>query len=252
MRRLACLVVLLLALTACGKDFFDPTPSRTAEPSTVELFARNLTLLAGDASAVRISFRPKDPSARLRIERSTDEGRVIACPLRTIEDPIPPVERCLPDVPDGVRENLTTPGLGAVALIREGSPMTIELRLSYEQGGRTFVIRAPAVRAQPSRAACADNACSPVFELTPLHTGRLKATMSQSGLTVATFSLLEGRVQARALSSTGIPYGIVQTRTGGGPLAIDTDVTAPSEYALVIDNTSGSDLADVQVTIAWP
>jgi len=251
MRTAACLLALLLALTACGKDFFDPTPGHTAEPATAELFARNVTLLPGDASAVRISFHPKDPSARLRIERSTDAGRVIACPLRSIDDPIPPAAQCLPDVPDGVRENLTTPGLGAVALLREGSPMTIELRLSYEQGGRSFTIRLPVVRAQPSKTACADNACSLVFELSPLHTGRLKANASWTG-GAARFALLEGRVQARALSSTSIPYGVVQARTGAGPLSIDTDVTAPSEYALVIDDTGGTDLTRLEVSIDWP
>ena len=251
MRTIACAVVLLVALTACGKDFVDPTPGRSNEPPSAELLARNVVLLPGDASAVRISFRPKDPSVRLRIERSTDAGRVIACPLRGIDDPIPPVAQCLPDVPAGVRENLTTPGLGAVAIIRDGAPMTIELRLSFEEGGRAFAIRMPVVRTQPSKASCVDNACSPVFELNPLHTGRLKATASWTSGT-ARFALLEGRVQARALSSTGIPYGVAQARTGAGPLAIDIDVTAPSEYALVLDDTGGSDLEHVQVTIGWP
>jgi len=251
MRRLALCLVLLVALTACGKDFFDPTPGRTGEPATAELFARNITLVAGQASAVRISFRPKDPSVRLRLERSTDQGRIIACPLASIDDEIPSLDRCLPDVPDGVRENLTTPGLGAIALIREGAPMTVELRLSYEEGGRSFVVRLPVVKTPPSATACADNGCSPVMELSPLHTGRIQASATWHG-GAARFALLEGRVQARALSSTGIPYGVVQKRAGAAPLAIDTDVTAPSEYALVLDDSGPADLTQVQITITWP
>ncbi|TMK22962.1 MAG: hypothetical protein E6G68_01235 [Actinobacteria bacterium] len=252
MRRLAFVVVLLVALSGCGKDFFDPTPGRSGGSApTVELFARNVSMMGGGQNAVRISFRPKDPSVRLRIERSSSDGRVVACPLRTIADPLPPVDRCIPDVPDGVRENLTTPGLGAIALVREGTPISIELRLSYEEGGRAFLIRIPIVRTPPGAATCKDNACNPIFELAPLHTGRLTATATWIG-GPARLELLEGRIQARAFSSTGIPYGIVQTRTGAPPLPIGTEVTAPSEYALALSDASPSDITHIEIGATWP
>jgi hypothetical protein len=251
-RRLAFVAVLLVALSGCGKDFFDPTPGRSGGSApTVELFARNVSMIAGEQNAVRISFRPKDPSARLRIERSRSDGRVVACALRTIDDPLPSVDRCIPDVPDGVRENLTTPGLGAIALVREGAPIAIELRLSYEEGGRAFVIRIPVVRTPPGASACKDNACNPIFELTPLHTGRFMATATWT-VGAARLDLLEGRVQARAFSSTGIPYGIVQTRTGAPPLKIETEVTAPSEYALALTDASPTDLTRIEIAATWP
>jgi hypothetical protein len=249
-RRLAFALVLLVAATACREDFFDPTPGRRAETPGVELLGKNIRLVAGEAAALRVSFRPKDPSVRVRIERSDSAGRVVACPLKTIDEPIP-ATGCLPDLPDGVRENLTTAGLGAVALLREGDPITIDLHLSYEEGGRVFEIRLPSVPVPPGATSCKDNACNPYFELEPVRGGTFTATARwEAG--DAKLELLEGRVKAKAFSSTGIPYRIAATRTGPAPLSIRSELNSPGEYALTLVNVGIVELRAVTLNASWP
>jgi hypothetical protein len=252
MRRLVVLLALSVSLTACPKDFFDPTPGAEGTAATsVELIGNNIRMLEGEANAVRISFRPKDPSARLRIERSSSTGRVVACGLSAIADPLPPAERCLPDVPDGVRETITADGLGAIVLVREGEPITIDLRLSYEEGGRSFEIRFPSIATPPGASACKDNGCNPFFEVTPTRGGSFTATARWDGGR-GKLELLEGRVLAKAFSSTGIPYRIAGTRTGDPPLSVTSHMNAPSEYALAITNESRSDIGAVRIEATWP
>jgi len=251
MRRVALFVALIALLSACREGFFDPTPGGTKEQPSVELIGTNLRMLAGEANAIRISFRPKDPSARLRIERSSNEGRVIACGLRGIDDPLPPAEQCMPDVPDGVRESITAAGLGAIALVREGAPIAIDLRLEYEQGGRAFSIRLPIVGTPPGASVCKDNGCNPFFELLPVRGGAFTATARwETGS--GKLELLEGRVRAKAFSSTGIPYRIAATRSGTSPLSVDARMNAPSEYALALTNTGATDLTHIQIDATWP
>jgi hypothetical protein len=250
-RPLAFLLALLAALTACSEDFFDPTPGRGAEAPGVELLGKNIRLMPGEAAAFRVSFRPKDPSARVRIERSSPAGRVLACPMRTIDDPIPPSESCLPDLADGVRTNLTAAGLGAVALVREGDPITIDLLLDYEEGGRAFEVRMPVVPVPPGASVCKDNACNPFFEVDPVRGGNFTATARwESG--DGKLELLEGRVKARAFSSTGIPYRIAGTQTGPSPLSIQARLNAPSEYALTLVNAGIVELKEIRITATWP
>jgi hypothetical protein len=252
MRRIALLFALVIAMGACREGFFDPTPGDGGRPSTsVELIGRNLRMLPGEANAIRISFRPKDPSARLRIERSSTSGRVVACGLRTIDDAVPSVERCLADVPDGVRESLTVEGLGAIVLIREGDPITIDVRLSYEEGGRTFSIRFPVIESPPGASVCKDNGCNPYFEVIPTKGGAFSATATWDG-GKGKLEMLEGRVLAKAFSSTGIPYRVAATRTGAAPLTIGAQLTAPSEYALALTNESRSHLGSIRIDATWP
>jgi hypothetical protein len=249
-RLVACVLLLLAALTGCREDFFDPTPGRKAQAPGVELFGKNLRLLEGEAAAFRVSFRPMDPSVRVRIERSSPQGRVIACPLQTIDDPIPSTG-CLPDLPDGVRENLTRAGLGAIVLIREGEPITIDLHLAYEEGGRVFEVRMQSVAVPPGASACKDNACNPYFELDPVRGGSFTATARwESG--DGKLELLEGRVKAKAFSSTGIPYRVAATRTGPSPLSIRAQLNAPSEYALTFVNVGVVELKKIRIEASWP
>jgi hypothetical protein len=249
--RIALSIALLVALAGCREGFFDPTPSRTASPPGVELTGQNIQMVPGSAGAVRVSFSPKDPSVRVRIERSSNTGRVIACPLRSIDDPIPPELSCLPDLPDGVRENVTMTGLGAIALVREGDPITIDLLIGYEEGGRTFDIRIPVVPVPPGAATCKDNACNPFFELTPTRSGTFAATASWASGD-GKFELLAGRVRARSFSSTGIPYGIAATQTGVSPLRIGAQLNSPAEYALALSNAGAVDLVTIQIHAVWP
>jgi hypothetical protein len=252
MRRFTLLIALSLALASCREGFFDPTPGDDGKQATgAELIGVNIRMLEGEANAVRVSFRPKDPSARLRIERSSPNGRIVACGLRQIDDPLPPVEECLPDVPDGVRETITTTGLGAIVLVREGDPITIDFRLSYEEGGRAFSIRIPVIDPPPSAPMCTDNACNPFFELTPTRGGAFTATANfEDG--VGTLQLLEGRVLAKAFSSTGIPYRTAAIRSGVSPLTVTSQLNAPSEYALALSNAGTNGVTAVKIDATWP
>ena len=251
MRLIAVLLALAAVTTACSEDFFDPTPGRNAAPPAVQLIGQHIQMVAGEENAVRVSFKPKDVSVRVRISRSSVEGRVVACPLRTIDDAIPPLAQCIADLPDGVRETLTTPQLGAIALVREGAAMTIDLLLEYEEGGRTYSIRMPAIDRPASASACKDNACNPFFEVTPVHTGRFTAMVGWVG-GVGHVELLEGRVLARAFSSTGSPYRIAAKSEGTAPLTVTAELNAPGEYALAITNPSGAALSAIRIDAIWP
>jgi hypothetical protein len=251
MRVLAVALALVAATTACGEDFFDPTPGRDASPPSVQLIGQHIQMQPGEENAVRISFKPKDVSVRVRISRSSAEGRVVACPLRTIDDAIPALTQCIADLPDGVRETLTTPQLGAIALVREGAAMTIDLVLEYEEGGRAFSIRIPAIERPASASACKDNACNPFFEVTPLRAGSFTATVGWVG-GGARVELLEGRVLARAFSSTGQPYRIAAADAGAAPLSVSAQLNAPGEYALAITNPSGGALTAIRIDATWP
>lgn len=251
MRLVVALLALVATTSACSEDFFDPTPGRNAEPPAVQLIGQHIAMQAGDDNAVRVSFKPKDVSVRVRISRSSLEGRVVACPLRTIDDAIPPLGQCIADLPDGVRETLTTGQLGAIALIREGGPMTIDLVLEYEGGGRAFSIRMPAIDRPASATACKDNACNPFFEVTPVRNGPFTATVAWVGGD-GDVELLEGRVLAKAFSSTGIPYRIAASQEGASPLTVTAQLNAPGEYALAITNPSGAALSAIRIDATWP
>ncbi len=251
MRFVAVSLALAAALTACSEDFFDPTPGSDATQPSVELVGQHLQMLPGEANAVRISFKPKDPSVRVRVSRSSSDGRVVACALRTIDDAIPPAGRCIPDLPDGVRETLTTAGLGAIALVRDGGPITIDLRLEYEAGGRAFSIFLPAIDRPAGASVCKDNACNPFFEVRPARAGRFTASVTWTG-GAGHIELLEGRVLARAFSSTGIPYRIAASDDGAGPLSMSAQLNAPAEYALAVTNPSAAALTTIRIDATWP
>lgn len=251
MRMLAVAVALVAVMTACSEDFFDPTPGSDAAPTSVELVGQHIRMLPGEANAVRISFQPKEVSVRIRIGRSSSDGRVVACALRTIDDEIPPAGRCIPDLPDGVRETMTTAGLGAIALVRDGGPISIDLRLEYEAGGRTFSILIPTIERPAGASVCKDNACNPFFEVRPVRAGRFTASVSWTG-GAGHVELLEGRVLARSFSSTGIPYRIAASDDGAAPLSVNAQLNAPSEYALAITNPGTAALTAIRIDASWP
>lgn len=251
MRRWALTAALLLSLAGCREDFFDPTPGQSAPAPNVEFIAENVEILAGEASAVRIAFQPKDVAVRLRVERSSSGGRLVACPLRSIDDAIPAASECLPDLPDGVRESLTSTGLGAVALIREGDPITLGIRIDFEEAGRRITIRIPRIPRPAGASVCKDNGCNPFFELLPVRTGGLTAAAHWTG-GAARLEVVEGRILARAFSSTGIPYRVAGERAGESPLAVSANLNAPSEYAIALVNTGTEELAAVEIEMTWP
>ncbi|MGH2785657.1 MAG: hypothetical protein ACRDJ1_10375 [Actinomycetota bacterium] len=247
--------VLSLALaasaSACRDDFVDPTPGGTGpQQQRVELIARNLVMLDGEENAIRIGFGPKDPSAHVRVERPDGSGRVVACPLRSVDAPLPDQSECLPDAPDGVRESISLTGLGAIALIREGGPIVVEIRVEFEERNRKTIVDLPVIERPAGAAACKDNACNPVFELLPVRAGAFTATASWSGGT-ARLEVLEGRVLARSLSSTGIPYRVGGQSAGTSPLSVTARLSGPTEYALAFVNTSTDALRGISIEATW-
>jgi hypothetical protein len=252
MRRFVLAAALLLALAGCRDDFFDPTPGQTGPaPTRLELVARNVQIRAGEANAVRIGFQPKDVAVHLRVDRSATSGRIIACPLKTIDDPIPEPSACLPDLPDGVREGLTLSGLGAVALVREGDTVTLGIRMEFEEAGRGIVFRLPVIPRPAGASVCKDNGCNPFLEVLPVRGGTFTATARWSGGT-GVLEVLEGRVLARSFSSTGIPYRIAAEVSGPPPLSVTATLSSPSEFALALRNTSAGDLSDIEIEATWP
>ena len=252
MRRFALAATLLLALTGCRDDFFDPTPGQTGPaPTRVELIARNVEMRAGEDNAVRIGFRPKDVAVHLRVDRSSPSGRIIACPLKAIDDPIPEQSACLPDLPNGVREGLTLSGLGAVALVREGEAVTLGIRMEFEEAGRGIAFRLPVIPRPAGASVCKDNGCNPFLEMVPVHGGAFSATARWTGGS-AVLEVLEGRVLARSFSSTGIPYRIAGEVSGPPPLTVTARLSSPTEFALALRNTSAADLTEIEIEATWP
>jgi hypothetical protein len=254
MRRHAVALVLLLALVSCRQGFTDPTPGQS-EPAqkTVELIAQNLRMLAGRENAIRFSFSPKDPSVQIRLDRSDPNGRVYACPLSHIDDPVPDGgPGCLLDLPAGVRESITAPGLGAIALVRVGAPITVSMRLEYaESQGRRIGIRFPVIPRPPGASVCRDNACNPFFEVNPPRGGSFSATARWSGGR-GNLALIEGRVLAQSFTATGIPYRTVTERSGDSGISITGPMSAPSEYALTLVNQGAGDITAVEIDARWP
>lgn len=256
MRRL---VLVALALTvavatgACRDDFFDPTPGASgADEQRVELVARNVQLVDGEANAIRIGFGAADPAAHVRVERSDDSGRIVACPLPSVDAPLPADRTgCLPDLPNGVRESVTAAGIGGIALIREGTALTVEIRVGYQEHDRRTSIRLPVIARPAGASVCKDNGCNPIFELLPPRGGRFTATVRWSS-GAGRAEVQEGRVLARSFSSTGIPYRIAGQAAGTSPLTVTATLSSPTEYALAILNAGAVAMTAIAIEASWP
>ena len=240
-------------MSACRDDFFDPTPGATGQQrQRVELVARNVRVLDGDANAVRIGFGAKDPGAHVRVERSDDTGIIVACPLASVDAPLPADRAaCLPDLPNGVRESISSSDLGAIALIRHGAPVTLEIRVEYQEADRRTSLRFPVVERPAGASVCKDNGCNPVIELIPPSGGRFTATARWAAGS-ARLEVQEGRVLARSFSSTGIPYRIAGQASGASPLDVSAQLSSPTEYALAVINTGTTSLTQIAIDAAWP
>lgn len=253
------IVVALVALTACprGNNPASSSPTRSpGRPPSAEILAQNVRLLQGAEQAVRLGFQAFDPAARIIITFPDSGSLVSVCPLATIDDPVPAPSSpgCASEIPSGVREQVVRGGgLGAVAVwVRSGDPVIANIRLEFSEGGRRMRARLPVIDAPVDPSRCADNACNPFFELRPVRGGRFSATASWSG-GPARFALLEGSVLARSLTATGVPYRVPDEDEGAPPAAIETRMSAPAEYAIVLQHTEGrTPLTGVTIDAGWP
>jgi hypothetical protein len=246
-------LVLLVALVACGTGT-RAKPSASAPRRTTALLAQNLALFQGEAQAVRLGFKAAASSTDIIVNFSPDTAQVALCPLADLADSLPPVATCK-SVGSGVRETISSPGLGAIAIVLSGvTSAGANVLLEYDDVGRAVSALMPFIPAPEGASVCKDNGCNPFFEVRPIRNGLFTAKASWSG-SAATLVMLQGSVLARSLTATGIPYREAALRRGSTSAQIRTQLTTPGEYALAIMQTAGSNtqaLTDVRIDASWP
>lgn len=246
----------LLLLVACRPEVPAGGRSSPGSPPPVMLLAQNVPLSPGEDAALRIGFQPFTPSVRIivGIPDRPPGLNVDVCALATPSSPIASSGACLRGIGTGVRETLERPeGLGAVAVVlRGGAGATADVRLEYDEAGRSVSLRIPRMAPYPGDASCKDNACNPFVEVMPVRGGPFRARAAWQG-GPATLRLLSGRVLAKAFTATGIPYRVPAEDLGSAPLGIDSRLAAPAEYALAFASQDPSaELTDVLVEATWP
>lgn len=253
-RILACAIAALAcacALAACASA---PKPHSRAPglPPEITFYAQNLLLPAGVARAPRIGFGAFDPSVRVIVDAKPDTATIVGCPLATIGARIPDVRACH-TLASGVREELTSDTMGAIAIVLlSPARATANVVMSYDQKDRHLRVSLPVLQAVPSEQACADNACDPFFELQPVRDGTLRAGATWSG-GPSTLEVLQGSVLGHSQTATGIPYRQAGVADGTAPLQVSAEMTAPGEYALVLRPHAGvGTLSGVTIDATWP
>jgi hypothetical protein len=217
------------------------------------LLAQNVPLSPGADAALRIGFDPFTASVKVIVNHPVGT-RVDVCPLGTPVEPVPAGTACLTDIGTGVRETLDRAGgLGALAIVlRGGGSATADVRLEFDERGRSVSVRIPLLAPYPGEAACKDNACNPFFEIMPVRAGSFRARATWRG-GPASLELLSGRVLARAFTATGSPYRVPAERLGSSPLEIRASLSAPAEYALAFSSKDRTaELTDVLIDATWP
>jgi hypothetical protein len=218
------------------------------------VLGQNILILPGRGNAVRLEIEAAEPGVRL-IVTFPDTGSILrACAVASAEAALggAPAPACRSELPSGVREDLVSDGTArAVGIwVETGPAVTANIRLEYAEAGRRIGIRLPALRAPANPAVCKDNACNPFFEVRPVKGGPFAATATWSGGS-ARLALLEGRVLARSFSATGVPYAVAAADEGGSPAAVRTRLSAPAEYALVLDSNR-ENLSGIRIDAMWP
>ncbi|MFN2613566.1 MAG: hypothetical protein ABR552_01945 [Actinomycetota bacterium] len=234
----------VLALVSC-------TASPAPPDASVKLLGKNIVLNGGTDDLLRIGFRPQQGSALMRVDVEPVTTQVSLCPLRALDDTVRRTD-CTDSV-SGVREELSFPGMRAVAVVLHGSTATISFAIEYQDLERLVSLRLPGVPASPGGTACADNRCNPFFELTPTRNGAFSAGAAWSGPS-STLVLLQGRVLGRSQTATGIPYAEVARANGSSPLHIATQMTSPGEYALALRQSGpgAGALSRIAIDARWP
>jgi hypothetical protein len=204
-------------------------------------------LFEGEDQAIRIGFQPSNASTDIIVNYTPDTAQVSACPLQAAGDTLPPVASCKP-VGSGVRETVSSPGLGALGIVLSGAPsVRANVRLEFDDRDRTITAILPFLGEPAGQ--CADNGCNPFFEVRAIKNGLFRARATWTGAS-ATLVMLQGSVVARSQTATGIPYRKAAVQTGTTSASIRTELTAPGEYALAIVQTGT--LHNVQIDASWP
>lgn len=231
---LRALLPFVLALTACTG-----TPVESG-PST--LHARGL--LVTPEQPVRVAFHSGSTGIRLRPEFTPQDAFLRVCAG------VP--TGCLEAVAWGVR----TPFLGTVEEVtfEADRAVTLDFTAEFFPRGDTIEVVLPRVRSAPSEAACSDNACRAVFELTPVHTGTLTASARLTG-DRGELAILSGRILARSQTATGVPYRVADVASGSGPLRVEAQLDQGSEFAVVFGQLAGTgsgSVRDARLRMRWP
>ena len=259
MKRLAVLLALALAATACPRTRATvvESPTGSPRPPSVEVVAQNLRLLSDASRPLRVGFSAAEPTVRVIVTYPDTGAIVAACALGSADATPPnslPEPECLSELPSGVREELSSSSriAGIAIWVRSGDPVTANVRVEFAEGARPRPVRfvLPLLPAPSSPSACKDNACNPLIEVKPERGGPFSARASWSG-GVARLALLQGRLLAKSFTATGLPYAIPAQQRNANSASIEARMSAPGEYGLVVDSNA-ADLTDVVIESRWP
>ncbi len=254
--------VVLLALSGLAllrTQGLTPRPPDSSRPPSVEVVAQNIRVLSGPDRAVRFAFSAAEPSVRVTV-RFPDSGSIISvCGLASASSVVPDAsgDACIAEIPSGVREELVADTLAAVAIwVRSGEAVDAAIRIEFGERNRELRISLPIIEAPKGPSSCADNGCNPLIEVCPptggcrSRNGPFRAAATWRG-GAARLALLQGRVLGRSFTATGVPYAVPAERRGTSPLSVKAEMSAPGEYALVLDGNTGT-LTDVIIEARWP
>jgi hypothetical protein len=249
--RLCALIafVFVLGVGACSTGA-SPRATRSSAPeASTTVLAQNLALFEGEVQAVRLGFQPAENATDIIIDFTPDSAQIAICPLADPADTLPPVATCK-SVGSGVRETISSPGLGAIGIVLTGTKsVRANVRLEFDDRGRKVTVIIPFIGGPPSAAECADNGCNPFFEIRPVKNGLFTASAHWTGAT-ATLVMLQGSVVGRSQTATGVPYRKAALQNGKTSASVRTQLTAPGEYALAL--VQAGTLRNVRIDASWP
>ena len=153
-RALVAASIMSIALAACTGGG-TPAPARSGgkQLQTSTLLARGVPLFSGTDGAIRIGFQPANDSARLNITFTPADARITLCGLSSIDADLPSPDACRQDVFSGVRQDVQSNGLRAVALLLSAGQARVDVSMDFDEAGRTVQLRLPFI---PAPAGAAD------------------------------------------------------------------------------------------------
>lgn len=232
-RLVACSLV--FALTACAGGVEDRGPST--------FHARGLLLAPGER--IRVALHAGSTGIELRPEFTPQEAQLRICRGSGAD--------CLESVAWGVRTPIRGGNVDAITLEVDRA-VTLSFTAEFFPLEPEIVVELPRTPAAPSAAACLENACRALFELTPVRSGTLTATATFAGSS-GELAVLSGRILARSEAATGVPYRVADLADGAAPLDVRAQLDAGAEFAVVagqITGTGAGELRDLVLRMRWP